>query len=68
LLKDTIEVWVEGKAVIIQGKLSDKEHEIKILVDKAKAINLDNAESAFKSFRSTKTLPADKIAEKKTGD
>lgn len=43
LLKETTSVWQEGKVVICQGKLSDKDQEIKLLCNKAMEINKENA-------------------------
>lgn len=40
LLKDTSAYWVEGKAIFIQGRVSDKDHEIKILANNAMSLNL----------------------------
>lgn len=51
LLKETSEIWQEGRAVICQGKLSDKDREIKLLCDKAAVLPLENVEEALKNFQ-----------------
>lgn len=42
LLKTTYEIWTEGKAVICQGKLSDKDQEMKLLANTALKLSLRN--------------------------
>ena len=44
LLKDTGSVWEEGKAVLCQGKISDKDQEIKLLANTAMKVNLKKIE------------------------
>lgn len=55
LLKDTPHVWQEGRAVICQGRISDKDLEIKILVNKAAELSLEKTEEAIENFK--KALP-----------
>jgi len=50
LLKETASVWQEGKVVLCQGKLSDKDQEVKLLCNKASELSLDNVEQAVNSF------------------
>jgi DNA polymerase-3 subunit alpha len=50
LLKETNGIWQEGKAVLCQGKLSDKDQEIKLLANKAVLLDLENIEKSMKSF------------------
>lgn len=52
LLQETSEVWEEGKPVICQGKVSDKDQEIKILADTACNLDLDNISESIKNFKS----------------
>jgi DNA polymerase-3 subunit alpha len=42
LLKSTFDIWVEGKAVVCQGKLSDKDQEFKLLANTALKLSLRN--------------------------
>ncbi len=50
LLKDTPTVWEEGRVVLCQGKLSNKDQELKLLANRAVNLNLENAEKTVKSF------------------
>jgi len=50
LLKDTEKVWVEGKAVFIQGKLSDKDQELKLLANNAIGLELKSIEQTVSKF------------------
>ncbi len=50
LLKETGLIWQEGKAVLCQGKLSNKDQEIKLLANKAVLLDLDNIEKSVKGF------------------
>ncbi len=52
LLKDTVEIWTEGKAVICQGKLSDKDNEIKLLANTALKLSLKNISSVINKLKS----------------
>jgi len=45
LLESTADIWEEGRAVYIKGRLSDKDQEIKILANAAEALSLDTVES-----------------------
>ncbi|MCD4762102.1 DNA polymerase III subunit alpha, partial [bacterium] len=42
LLATTADIWQEGKAVICQGKISDKDQDIKVLANTAMALDLNN--------------------------
>ena len=44
MLKDTVNIWQDGKAVVCRGKLSDKDREIKLLCNSASELTLDNVE------------------------
>jgi hypothetical protein len=37
--EETKDMWVDGKIVVVSGKISDKDDQIKLLVDSAKEIN-----------------------------
>jgi DNA polymerase III alpha subunit len=51
LLKETPEIWVDGKVVIIRGKVSDKDQDIKLLGNTAKEITQENKAAVIKEFR-----------------
>ncbi len=51
LYKETAAIWQEGKIVICQGKLSDKDQEIKLLANRAAELNLDNITIVTNNFR-----------------
>ncbi|MFH1412761.1 MAG: OB-fold nucleic acid binding domain-containing protein, partial [bacterium] len=51
LLKDTAEIWQEGEAVICQGTVSDKDNEIKVLVNKAAKLSLNNLGQDLQKFK-----------------
>lgn len=50
-------MWVEGKVVLCQGKISDKDQEIKLLVDKASVLSLDNLGEAIDAFKRLEVKP-----------
>ncbi|MEK7203352.1 MAG: OB-fold nucleic acid binding domain-containing protein, partial [Patescibacteria group bacterium] len=50
LLKETLNIWQEGKAVICQGKLSNKDQQIKLLCNKAVELIVDNAKEIIAKF------------------
>ncbi|MCK5510034.1 DNA polymerase III subunit alpha [Candidatus Parcubacteria bacterium] len=51
LLKETYDIWVDGKGVVCQGKLSDKDQEIKLLANTALKLSLRNISSAVEKFK-----------------
>ncbi len=51
LLEKTASLWGEGKAIICQGKVSDKDNEIKFLADKAAIISLENFNESIDAFK-----------------
>jgi DNA polymerase-3 subunit alpha len=51
LLKGTAEIWKEGRVIICQGKLSDKDNELKLLANKVSEINIENKEEVLKNFK-----------------
>ncbi len=51
LLKRTQDIWWEGKAVLCQGKLSDKDQEIKLLCNKAVEMKPDEIEKTLDEFK-----------------
>jgi DNA polymerase-3 subunit alpha len=54
ILKGTEEIWQEGKVVLCQGKLSDKDQEIKLLANKAIELSLENIAESIKNLGATK--------------
>jgi len=52
LLKETESIWTEGKGVFLQGKLSDKDQELKVLANNAVALDLKNIEKIAKNLGS----------------
>jgi len=51
VLEKTPELWVEGKVIICQGKVSDKDQELKLLVDKACELSLSDVPSCIDTFK-----------------
>jgi len=52
LLKETADIWSEGKGVVCQGKLSDKDHEMKLLANTAFKLSLKNIGAVISKFKS----------------
>jgi len=55
LLKETAQIWQEGKAVICQGKISTKDREIKLLANKAEELILETIGNSINNFRKMPT-------------
>lgn len=53
LLKDNDLLWQEGKVALCQGKLSDKDQELKLLCNKAVELNVETAGEVVKKFTQT---------------
>jgi DNA polymerase III subunit alpha len=51
LYETTVELWQEGRVVLVQGKISDKDQEIKLLVDKAAILSLDKLSESIDAFK-----------------
>ncbi len=51
LLKETYDIWTDGKGVICQGKLSDKDQEIKLLANTALKLSLRNISNVVEKFK-----------------
>lgn len=60
LLEATKDMWQEGKAVLAQGRISDKDQEIKVLPNKAVILDLDNMQSSIAQFKNTVVEPRKK--------
>ncbi|MFH1661894.1 MAG: DNA polymerase III subunit alpha [Candidatus Falkowbacteria bacterium] len=50
MLKESADVWQDGKTVLCQGKISDKDQEVKLLCNKVIELTLDNVEQAVIKF------------------
>lgn len=50
LLKETAAIWQEGRTIICQGTVSDKDNELKILANKASALTLESLEFELDRF------------------
>jgi DNA polymerase III subunit alpha len=57
LLKDTMSVWQEGKGVVVQGKVSDKDQETKVLANTAIGLNLSRMGKIMQKFASAGMVP-----------
>jgi DNA polymerase-3 subunit alpha len=51
LLVETQAIWQEGRTVIVRGKVSDKDHDVKILVNKVVLLDEDNPEKSVDEFK-----------------
>ncbi|MFA5184587.1 MAG: DNA polymerase III subunit alpha [Patescibacteria group bacterium] len=51
LLKDTVALWREGQAIIIDGKISEKDSDIKILINRAAALDIAAPQQSVDAFK-----------------
>ncbi len=51
LYKETMELWVEGRAMIIAGKVSEKDQDIKFLADKVALLDLADPARSVDDFK-----------------
>jgi DNA polymerase-3 subunit alpha len=51
LYKETIPLWQEGKAMAVFGTLSDKDQDVKLLINIAQELTLDTIEEDIKKFK-----------------
>ncbi|PKL72469.1 DNA polymerase III subunit alpha [Candidatus Kuenenbacteria bacterium HGW-Kuenenbacteria-1] len=51
ILKNNSEIWQENKMILIQGKLSDKDGNIKLIADEAKEITEENIQQLVKKCK-----------------
>lgn len=51
LYQETIELWEEGRAIIVAGKISEKDQDIKILADKVGELLVDNPKGSINDFK-----------------
>ncbi|MDD3711632.1 MAG: DNA polymerase III subunit alpha [Patescibacteria group bacterium] len=54
ILKETIDLWEEGRAIIINANVSDKDGEIKLLVNKAQFLDLEDLKNILINFKNLK--------------
>ena len=50
LLKNTYDIWKVGKAIIVQGKISDKDQDVKLLSNTAFSLSLKNISEIKQKF------------------
>ena len=55
--KDTVDLWSEGKVLIVQGAVSEKDDDKKILVDKVWEVTKDAIEQMQNTLRETALTP-----------
>ncbi len=53
VLEKTETMWQEGKAIICQGKISNKDQDIKIIVDDIFPLDLNHIKSSIEEFKKT---------------
>lgn len=63
LYKESFDLWEEGRTVVVAGKVSDKDHEIKILADKVALLDLADPAKSVNDFK--KILYASPIVQKR---
>jgi len=51
LLKETVALWQEGRAVIVDGKISEKDREIKLLVNRARLLDIAEPQKSVDDFK-----------------
>lgn len=51
VLKESVDLWVPGRAVIIDGKLSEKDQELKVLVNVAAALRAEDPLKSIDDFK-----------------
>lgn len=51
LLKETVALWQEGQAVIVDSKISEKDTEIKLLVNRAHILNILEPQKSVDDFK-----------------
>ena len=51
LLNSSSEVWQEGQIILVEGKVSDKDEEIKLLADKVYAVDNKNLKEVLKDLK-----------------
>jgi len=54
VLKETLDLWQDGKTILMNANVSDKDGEIKLLVNKAILLEEDNLEKTVQDFKNIK--------------
>jgi DNA polymerase III alpha subunit len=57
VLKTCLDIWIEGKTVIMNATVSDKDGEIKLLLNKVSILEVDNVDKILEEFKSFKVAP-----------
>lgn len=50
LYQKTIDLWQEGRMIICQGKISDKDQDVKVLANKAAELKIENVKKSLEEF------------------
>ena len=53
LLKETTHIWISGKAVIVEAVISEKDQEIKLLVNHVGSLEIDDLGASIDNFKRT---------------
>ncbi len=51
LLKETAALWIEGKVIIVRGKISEKDQDLKVLVNQASVLEKGTARQSLNDFK-----------------
>ncbi|MFA6416947.1 MAG: OB-fold nucleic acid binding domain-containing protein, partial [Patescibacteria group bacterium] len=51
LYKETIELWEEGRTIIIDGKASEKDSDLKILANRARILDINDPQKSIDDFK-----------------
>lgn len=51
LYKETTDLWLDGQAVILEGKVSEKDKEIKFLVNRAAPLDPEAPQKSVDNFK-----------------
>jgi DNA polymerase-3 subunit alpha len=63
LYKTTRNIWQEGNALLIKGKISNKDNEIKVLAEEARQLDLEQIKRTYASIATTMAVDQTKIAQ-----
>ena len=51
LYKETVELWQEGRTIIIDGKASEKDSDLKILANRARVLDFNEPQKSIDDFK-----------------
>jgi DNA polymerase-3 subunit alpha len=51
LYKETVELWEEGRTIIIDGKASEKDSDLKILANRARVLDINEPQKSIDDFK-----------------